>query len=86
MEGQKHVLMADQSIHHWKVVEAYIRGLLLMGSDEEDKQCKAAEKVVEQEVLWEKQRTNPLPVKAKNDDAPASVHADDTPMALHAST
>jgi len=59
-ERQKHILMADQLIHHRKVVEAYKRSLL-MGSDEEDKQWKSAEKVVEQEVLREKQRANPLP-------------------------
>ena len=32
-----------------------------MGSDEEDKRWKAAKKVAEQEVLWEKQRANPSP-------------------------
>jgi len=64
-ERQKHILMADQSIHHWRVVEAYKRALL-MGSDEE-------EKVAEQEVLQEKQGANFLPRPRMMTPQPPSV-------------
>ena len=64
-ERQKHILMGDQSIHHWRVVEAYKRALL-MGSDEE-------EKVAEQEVLQGKQRANSLPRPRMMTPQPPSV-------------
>ena len=60
-ERQKHILIADQSVHHWKVVEAYKRALLV-GNDEEDKRWKAAEKAVEQDILRDsRQRATTMP-------------------------
>jgi len=41
-ERQKHIRIADQSPHHWKMVGAYKKALLA-GSKEEDKRWKATE-------------------------------------------
>ena len=53
-EWQKHIRIADQSPHHWRMVKG-CKKVLLEGSEEEDKRWKAAEKLAKQDVLQEKQ-------------------------------
>jgi len=57
-DRQKCIHIADQSVYHWRTVDAYKKALLA-GSEEEDKRWKGAEKSIEQDVLRERQRMKP---------------------------